>query len=92
MEQLYDSLVKGRLDVRLPLANGRAPKSASSLRQLVAMPKEQHMRLQVSTYLQTCACILQSQDRLHVQIPVSTLHWVGATCLELVELDVVHAC
>ena len=47
MEHLYDCILQGRLDVRLPLANGQAAESVSSLRQLVAMPKEQHVKLQV---------------------------------------------
>lgn len=47
MEELYSSILEGRMDLRLPLANGQAPEMAILLSRLVAMPIEQHLQLQV---------------------------------------------
>lgn len=47
MEDLYSSILQGRLDLRLPLANARAPDRAVLVSRLVAMPVKQHMQLQV---------------------------------------------
>lgn len=47
MEELYSSILEGRMDLRLPLANGLAPERAIQFRHLVAMPVEQHLQLQV---------------------------------------------
>lgn len=48
MEQLYSAILDGRLDLRLPLANGQAPEQSILLSRLVAMPAQQHMQLQAS--------------------------------------------
>ena len=47
MEELYSSILEGRMDLRLPLANGQAPEMSILLSRLVAMPIEQHLQLQV---------------------------------------------
>lgn len=47
LEELYSSILEGRMDLRLPLANGLAPERAILFRRLVAMPVEQHLQLQV---------------------------------------------
>ncbi|KAK9834457.1 hypothetical protein WJX74_002154 [Apatococcus lobatus] len=46
MEDLYSGIFHGRLDLRLPLANARAPDRAVSLSRLVAMPVKLHLQLQ----------------------------------------------
>ncbi|KAK9858389.1 hypothetical protein WJX84_009546, partial [Apatococcus fuscideae] len=46
LEQLYSSILEGRLDLRIPLANGQAPERAILLSRLVAMPVRQHLQLQ----------------------------------------------
>lgn len=48
MEQLYSAILEGRLDLRLPLANGQIPDRSILLSRLVAMEAQQHVRLQVS--------------------------------------------
>ncbi len=47
MEDLYSSILEGRLDLLVPLANGQAPERTTVLRHLVAMPAQQHLQLQV---------------------------------------------
>lgn len=47
MEELFSSILEGRMELRLPLANGLAPERAILIRSLVAMPIEQHLQLQV---------------------------------------------
>ncbi len=47
MAELYSSILEGRLDLRLLLANGKAPERAILLSRLAAMPPQQHMQLQV---------------------------------------------
>ncbi|KAK9846228.1 hypothetical protein WJX84_007572 [Apatococcus fuscideae] len=56
MEQLYSAILEGRLDLRLPLANGQAPERAILLSRLVAMPAQQHMQLQAQYH----ACLAQA--------------------------------
>ena len=57
LEQLYSCILEGRLDLRLPLANGQAPERAILLSRLVAMPIEQHLKLQVRKALHSPRCL-----------------------------------
>ena len=58
MQQLYSSLLEGRLELRVQLANGQAPESIITLRRLLAMPIQQHLQLQVCS-----KCPLHSSSR-----------------------------
>lgn len=49
LEDLYSSILHGRLNLRLSLANSRAPERSVLLSRLVAMPVKQHLQLQVIT-------------------------------------------
>ncbi len=47
LDQLYSSILHGRMDVRLPLANAQAPERSMQLGRIVEMPVQQHLQLQV---------------------------------------------
>lgn len=44
---LYSSILQGRFEMQLPLANAQAPDRTMLLSQIVAMPVHQHLQLQV---------------------------------------------
>lgn len=55
LQQLYSSILHGRLDLRLPLANAQAPDRAMLLSRVVGMPVQQHLQLQVPVLVSASA-------------------------------------
>ncbi|KAK9858381.1 hypothetical protein WJX84_003691 [Apatococcus fuscideae] len=69
LEQLYSCILEGRLDLSLPLANRQAPESTIFLSRLVAMPVQQHLKLQASYHasLASAAPFCRDPESLHAK-------------------------